>query len=75
MQNIKLQFKKIKCSASLKRSGHVDSKIENLEEIYRSYFHAKSKFKSKKYDKVKFHTSLKSCGHAESKILDCKQFW
>ena len=40
MQNLRLKAKitvksnvKIKCSTSLKRSGHVESKIEDLEEI------------------------------------------
>ena len=50
---------KIKCSTSLKREGHVESKFDRLN------FHAKSSVKSEKYHKIKFDTPLKSY-----KILD-----
>ena len=44
---------KIKCNMSLKRSGHVESKIQDLEEFDRLYIPAKSKVKSKKYHNIK----------------------
>ena len=59
---------KIKCSTSLKRAGHVESKFDRLN------FYAKSSVKSEKYHKIKFDTSLKSYGHAQYKILDQEQF-
>ena len=47
-KRIKTKNIKIKCSTSLKRAGHVESKFDRLN------FHEKSNIKSEKYHKIKF---------------------